>query len=51
MKVIEKVEYRRYRELIQVSTKDEVEGTIIQENLGRFQLAHVSLLLEGDLYN
>jgi len=29
MKAIEKVEYRRYGELIQVSTKDEVEGMII----------------------
>ena len=49
MKAIEKVEYRRDRELIQVSTKEEVEGAIMQENLGRFQLAYVSPLLKGDL--
>ena len=36
MKAIEKAEYRRDRELIQLSTKEEVEGTIMQENLGRF---------------
>ena len=51
MKAIEKVEYRREGELIQVSTKDEVEGTIMQKNSDRFQLAHVLPLLEGDLYN
>ena len=51
MKAIEKVEYRRHGELIQVSTKDEVESTIMQGNLSRFQLAYALPLLEGDLCN
>ena len=51
MKAIEKVEYRRNGELIQISTKEKVEGVIMQENSGRFQLACTSQLLEGDLYD
>ena len=35
IKAIEKVEYRRYRELIQVTIKEEVE--VIKEDIGRIK--------------
>ena len=49
IKAIDKVEFRDREDLITVSTKDVVESTIIKENLGRFKLACMSQLLEGDL--
>ena len=50
MKSIDKVEYYKQGELIQVSMKDKVEYIIIRENRGQFKLAHLLPLLEGDLY-
>ena len=49
MKSINKVKYYEYKELIQVSAKEEAESAIIKENTGRFKLMHSFLLLERDL--
>ena len=49
LKAINRVEYRKGRELIQVSTKNEVENTIIRENSSRFRLAYSALILEDNI--
>ena len=51
MKLIDKVEYYEQGELIQISAKDKVECIIIKEKTGRFKLAYLLSLLEGDLCN
>ena len=48
--MINKIEYCKYKELIQVSIKYEVESMISKENIGRFKLVYSLSLLERDLY-
>ena len=45
MKATEKVEKNYRGDLMQGSTKDEVDSTIIKDNLGRFILMYSSPLL------
>ena len=47
--LIDKVEHSEGGDLMQVPTKESVEGAIIKENTGRFKLSCSSPLLEGDL--
>ena len=49
LKAINRVEYREDGELIQVSTKNEVENAKMKENLSRFRLAYSSLILEENM--
>ena len=50
LKTINRVEYREGGELIQVSTKYEVENVIMRENSSRFRLAYTALILEDKIY-
>ena len=49
LKAINRVEYRKDGELIQVSTKNEVENAIMRENSSRFRLAYSLLILEKNM--
>ena len=49
MKAKEEVEHMGRVDLIQASTKDEIESAIMKNNLGRFRLVHFPPLLEGDI--
>ena len=49
LKIINRVEYREDRILIQVFTKNEVENAIIKENSSRFRLTYSSLILEENM--
>ena len=46
LKAINRVEYREDEELIQVSTKNEVENAIMKENSSRFRFVYSLLILE-----
>ena len=49
LKAINRVEYRERGELIQVSTKNEVENAIMKENSSRFRLAYSTLILDDNI--
>ena len=48
--MINRIEYREYRVLIEVTTKEEVENTIIKENAARFRLDFALLILSYSIY-
>ena len=49
IKAIDKVEYIEGRNLLQVSVKEDIEKTVMKENVDRFKLAYSSPLLEEQL--
>jgi len=51
MRSIDKVEYREYSCLIQISFQEKVEEAMIKKNSSRFKLTYNSSLLECDLYS
>ena len=48
IKLINKIKYHEQGELIQIFIKDKIECAIIKKNIGRFELAYLLPLLEGD---